>query len=233
MQNVMTACVRTALGISLTIAMGAAFTSPAAAQETAREVWPEVDVWVQLNPKVKLFFPFSISKSRETQYTEGLIGARVDYRFNRYVSARAGYGYLWSISDKQNNVDEPYHEHRPIGELSLRAFPGKSLVLFDRNRVDFRFINGDYSYRYRNRVRLERTWAVDDRAPGLAFTPYAMEEVGYDSRYDTFNRSRFSVGVETQLTKTVMVDLYLFRQDDSRASIERLYALGIALNLTY
>ena len=225
--------VRHALGIGLTIAMGAACVSPVAAQETAREVWPELDVWVQLSPKVKLFFPISVSRSRETQYTEALIGARADYRFNRYVSARAGYGYLWSISDKNNNVDEPYHEHRPIGELSLRAFPGKSLVLFDRNRVDFRFINGDYSYRYRNRVRLERTWSADDEASGRAVTPYAMEEVGYDSRYDTFNRSRFSVGVETQFTETVMVDLYLVRQDDSRASIERLYALGLALNLTY
>ena len=82
-------------------------------------------------------------------------------------------------------------------------------------------------------MRLERTWAADRWAPGRAFTPYAMEEVGYDSRYDTFNRSRFSAGVETQFTKTVMVDLSLVCQDDSRASVDRLYALGIALNLTY
>jgi len=29
-----------------------------------------------------------------------------------------------------------------------------------------------------------------------------------------------------------MVDLYMVRQDDSSASVERLYALGLALNLT-
>ena len=51
--------VRHALGIGLTIAMGAACVSPVAAQETAREVWPELDVWAQLSPKVKLFFPIS------------------------------------------------------------------------------------------------------------------------------------------------------------------------------
>jgi hypothetical protein len=60
-----------------------------------------------------------------------------------------------------------------------------------------------------------------------------MEELGYDSRYDTFNRSRFTAGVETQFTRTVMVDLNIVRQDDSCASVERLYALGLALNLTY
>jgi hypothetical protein len=60
-----------------------------------------------------------------------------------------------------------------------------------------------------------------------------MEEFGYDSRYDTFNRSRFTAGVETQFTRMVMVDLYMVRRDDSSASIERLYALGLGLNLTY
>jgi hypothetical protein len=60
-----------------------------------------------------------------------------------------------------------------------------------------------------------------------------MEELGYDSRHDTFNRSRFTAGVETQFTRTVMVDLYTVRQDDSSASVERLYSLGLALNLTH
>jgi len=221
--------VRTAL--RLAIAIGAACAGPAAAQDTAREVWPEVDVWVQLTTKVKLYFPFSVSRSRDTKYTEALIGARVDFRVNRYVSVRAGYGYIWSISDTDG--DPPYREHRPLGELSLRAFPGASILLIDRNRVDLRFINGDYSYRYRNRLRLERTFTFDRWPPTRTLTPYAMEELGYDSRYDTFNRSRFTAGVETQFTRTVMVDLYVVRQDDSKASVERLYALGLALNLTY
>ena len=30
-----------------------------------------------------------------------------------------------------------------------------------------------------------------------------------------------------------MLDLYLVRQDDSRSSVERLWALGLALNLSY
>jgi hypothetical protein len=221
--------VRTALGIGLAIAIGAACAGPAAAQDASTEVWPEVDVWVKLRPRLTLFFPLSVSRSRETEYTEGLVGAHVDYRFNRYVSTRAGYRYIWSISD----ADPPYREHRPVGELTLRVYPGASLLLVDRNRVDLRFIDGAYSYRYRNRLRLERTFTVDLGAPGRSLTPYAMEELGYDSRYDEFNRSRFTAGVETQLTRTVMVDVNFVRQDDSRASVERLNAFGLAVNLTY
>jgi len=99
--------------------------------------------------------------------------------------------------------------------------------------VDLRFINGDYSYRYRNRLRLGRTFTFDRWPPSRTLTPYAMEELGHDSRYDTFNRSRFTAGVETQFTGTVMVDLYVVSHDDSSASVERLYALGLTLNLTY
>jgi hypothetical protein len=148
------------------------------------------------------------------------------------VSARAGYRYIWSISDI-DPPDQRYREHRPIGELSLHAFPGASLLLLDRNRVDLRFINGVYSYRYRNRLRLERTFAVDRWTAGRALTPYAMEELGYDSRYGEFNRSRFTVDLETTLTSMLMVDLSFVRQDDSRASVEHLNALGLTLNLTY
>jgi hypothetical protein len=230
-QHSMKAFVRSAFRLGVAVTIGAGCAGPAAAQETAREIWPEIDVWVQLNPKVKLFFPLSVSKSRETEYTEALIGARVDYRFNRYVAARAGYGYIWSISDK--DAPDQYTEHRPVVELSLHAFPGASIHLIDRSRGDFRFINGDYSWRYRNRLRIERTFTFTNWPPTRTLTPYAMEELGYDSRYDEFNRSRFSAGLETQFTEKVMLDVYLVRQDDTRSSVERLWALGLALNLSY
>jgi hypothetical protein len=54
-----------------------------------------------------------VSRSRDAQYTEALIGARVDFRVNRYVSVRTGYGYIWSISDTDG--DPPY---RNIGLLA-------------------------------------------------------------------------------------------------------------------
>ena len=222
---------RAALGIAL--AIGVARPVSAAAQEqeqeSSSEVWPEVDVWVKLGPKLTLFFPLSVTRSRDTEYTEGLVGARVDYRFSRHVSARVGYGYLWSLSD----AEPPYREHRPVAEVSLRAYPGASSMLADRTRFDMRFIDGVYSYRLRNRLRVEHTYSAEQWAKGRALTPYVMEELGYDSRYHTINRSRFTFGVELTFTPTVMMDVNIVRQNDSRASVGRLNALGLALNLTY
>lgn len=200
------------------------------AQEDAPrwETWPEVDVWVQLGPRWKLFFPVALSRGREVDYLEGLVGANVDYRFNRHLSARIGYRYLWAISERDN--PDQYQEHRPIAEVTVRAYPGLGITLLDRNRFDLRFINGETSWRYRNRLRAERPFPF---ATDRGLTPYAMLEAGYDSRYDEFNRLRLQAGAEYQLSRRVMLDGYYVRQWDERSSVPRLNAIGLALNLLF
>ena len=49
-------------------------------------------------------------------YTEALVGAHYDYRFHRNFSTRAGYRYLWAVSERGN--EERYPEHRIVGELT-------------------------------------------------------------------------------------------------------------------
>jgi hypothetical protein len=215
------------------LALLAALLAPAraAAQEAddgdRRELWPEVDVWVRLAPAWQLFLPFALSRAREVDYTEGLVGVHVDHRASRHLSVRAGYRYLWALDEPEG--PDRYREHRVVAEATPRlALPG-GVLLLDRNRVDLRSIAGEASWRYRNRVRAERT--VPTSAHG-ALTPYAMVEVGWDSRYDEFNRTRLSLGVESQFSRTLMLDTYLVRQWDDRAAVPRLWAIGLALNVT-
>jgi hypothetical protein len=197
-------------------------------QEERFEVWPELDVWVQLSPDWKLFFPFAVSRAREVDYTEALVGAHLDYRFSRYLSARAGYRFLWAPSEVGDST--VYTEHRPVAEATVRVYPGLGIVLLDRNRFDLRFIDGETSWRYRNRPRVERTFPL---APDRSVNPYAMVEFGYDSRYDVFNRVRLQVGAEYQFTRRLMLDTYFLRQWDDYSSVPRLYAIGFAFNLMY
>jgi len=142
------------------------------------------------------------------------------------VAPGAGYRYIWSITD----VDPAYDEHRGVGELTFRAHPAK-LPLADRSSVDLRLIDGVYSWRCRNRLRLERT-SSGPKSPEGALTPYTMEEIGYGSPYETLNPSRFTGGLETQLTRRVIVDVSFVRQDDQKASVEHANAFGLTLKLT-
>ena len=206
---------------------------------TRDEFWPEVDVYINVKPKFRLFLLGTISKSVEdgelfnAQSYEAQVGAHVDYIPNEHVILRAGYRYGTSVGDN----DDGFREHRILTEQTFKKLLPGSLLLSDRNRQDFRFISGDFSFRYRNRVTIEREVPL---FKGRTITPYASGELFYDTRFNTWNRNRWSVGVQQSLRRgpllklllprrQVILDLYFTRQNDSRSSTPHVNALGAAL----
>jgi hypothetical protein len=223
-----------------------AFSSQATrAQEptTHKEFWPEIDVYINLKPKVRLFFLGTVSKSvedgefRKAQAFEAQIGAHVDYIPNKHVILRTGYRYGSSV----RNSSDPFKEHRFLTEQTLRTLLPGGLLLSDRNREDFRFVNGDFSFRYRNRVTVEREFHVFRER---TITPYVSGEVFYDTRYDVWNRNRYAIGVQTSLRpgsllkmllpkRQIILDLYYMRQNDSRSDTPHVNAMGAALSFYF
>ncbi|MGH9880485.1 MAG: DUF2490 domain-containing protein [Pyrinomonadaceae bacterium] len=152
---------------------------------------------------------------------------------NKKFSLRAGYRYGFALGGS-----DPFREHRIVLEQTFKQpLPGE-ILLSDRNREDLRFVNGDFSVRYRNRVTLEREFALEK----LRLTPYGPAEIFYDSRFDTWNRNRLTVGLQVPLKKGfpiisliqprkhVILDIYLMRQNDSRSQPSRVRGLGVAVN---
>ena len=223
-----------------------AFSSQATrAQEptTPKEFWPEIDVYIHLKPKVRLYFAGTISRSvedgegRNTQAYEAQIGAHIDYIPNEHVILRTGYRFGSAVG----STSDPFKEHRFLTEQTLRKLLPGDLLLSDRNREDFRFVNGDFSFRYRNRVTVEREFHLFRKR---AITPYVSGEIFYDTRTGVWNRNRYSVGVQLslrrgQLMKMLLpkrqgiLDLYLMRQNDSRSETPHVNALGAALSLYF
>jgi hypothetical protein len=92
------------------------YTALAQQSETRDELWPELDVYVPVNKKVRLFFLVSVTKARETRDSfEGQVGAHVDYLWSDHLTFRAGYRYISSIGD-----NDPFREQRLITEQSFR-----------------------------------------------------------------------------------------------------------------
>src|SRR6476620_6267751 len=179
----------------------------ATAQEptTRKEFWPEIDVYITVKPRVRLYLTGTVSKSvedgelRNAQGYEGQIGVHVDYIPNKHVILRTGYRYGTSVGSNS----EPFKEHRLLTEQTLRQLLPGDLLLSDRNREDFRFVNGDFSFRYRNRVTLEREVQLF-KVPflmGRTITPYISGEIFYDTRYGVWNRNRLAVGVQQSLRR--------------------------------
>jgi hypothetical protein len=216
-------------------------TTTRADDDTRNEFWPELDAYVRLNDRTRLFFLASVSRAREADYTEGMVGGHVDLALkpllrhplretpdvlkHRYLSFRAGYRYAWDL----DGGADAYREHRGIFEATVRIPLPAHVTLLDRNRFDLRNVNGETSWRYRNRVRVERDWP----AWSGVVTPYAMVDLFYDSRYDAWTRQRYVAGIEWPLAKSAILDTSYTRQDDARGSPAHVNAFGLALNLFF
>ena len=213
------------------------FAAAASAQEaeTMNEFWPEVDVFVPLTTKVRLMFLATVTKQEETrQSTEAQVGAHVDFLLSKQFNLRFGYRYGFSLAG-----EDPYKEHRIIMEQTVRRWLPLQVLLSDRNREDLRVVNGSFSARYRNRLTFEREFSLEK----FNVTPYASGEIYYDSRFDTWNRNKLTIGIQTPLKRAfpvigllhpkrvVVLDLYFMRQNDSRSQPSRIRGVGVAFNI--
>jgi hypothetical protein len=72
------------------------------------------------------------------------------------------------------------------------------MLLSDRNRLDLRWVNSVFSWRYRGRLTLEREFHVGEKR---ALTPYTSGELYYDSRFEIWNRNRYAFGLQTTFNR--------------------------------
>ena len=213
------------------------------AQDARNEFWPELNVHLKLNEKSRLFFLYSATRlDHRATYAEGSLGGHLDFYtlplFGRRLlpqrsdAARSKsfmlrVGYLFSRTPSGST--DPFAEHTPTVETHWRfPLPG-SILLTDRNRADFRFVDGNYQPRYRNRLKLERTF----KAGRLEVTPFGHAEAFYDWRFDKFHRFRYAAGAEVGLWRHVIFEGYYLRQRDTVSSPQHVNAVGIALQFYF
>jgi hypothetical protein len=176
----------------------------ATAQESRDEFWPELDVYWRINAVTRLFFLSAPAINRTDSYGDGQWGAHAEFgilpifrrefgetydidrfRFLRFrVGVVYGSNYKWSTSD--------YKEWRGILEATVRDLMQYNVMVAVRGRAELRWISGVYSTRYRARVTLDRETVVNT---WLTVIPFAMFELYYDTRWDSWSRSVSSIGL--------------------------------------
>ena len=197
--------------------------SPLNAQDFT-QFWPEVDTYVNLTSRTRLFFITAFSDDQDTRQLQGEFGPNLDFYVrpflrpplrdmnpakSKFLTLRVGYRYLVDI-----HGDGPA-ENRLITEATGRFKLPAHVLLSDRSRFDFRFISDKpFSWRYRNRITFERNFSIRQ----YIFTPYLRGELYYDSRYDKIAKNAFSVGSVFPLTKRAEFELYYEDQRDSSST---------------
>jgi hypothetical protein len=144
-----------------------------------------------------------------------------DVARNKAVMLRTGYYF----AKTPPGSEDPFTEHTALAELSPRFFLPKLILAEIRFRGDLRFVDGAFVPRYRNRLRVERTFEGER----VTLTPYGEFEAYYDWRYNAFHRQRYNAGLEWVVSKRFVVEGYYCRQQDSKASVKGLNVMGVVL----
>jgi hypothetical protein len=209
--------------------------SPASAQETENQFWPEINAFVGLSGKTRLFFLYSATRQKDlAEYSDGQVGAFVDfYTFgligrrvrqhadaarNKSVMIRAGY----MLDRTPPDSPETSITHMPSIEAHGRIELPGTILLSDRNRLDFRIVDGEYRPRYRNRLKVERNF----KTGRFELNPYAHAEAFYDWHLNTFNRFRYTAGIEWTVTRHIILESYYTRQRDTAPTRKFTNAFG-------
>ena len=213
------------------------------AQETDDQFWPEIDTYVRLNHHARLFFLLApVKEAGAESFDDTQIGAHFEFGVApharkhlveaydadqlRYLRASVGYRETFELGGDDDTVSE----RRVVTDLTPRFFLPWELLVAQRNRVDYRWIEGqEYSWRYRPRVWVER----QSKIGSVKLVPHAAVELYYDSRYDSWERTEYRAGLSVPVALWFVPQAYYTRQVDREPTKKYTNALGVIATLYF
>ena len=208
----------------------------ASAQED--ELLPELDVYLKLNSDVRLRLQASDTRDGgdPTQLTIGpyvelylkpLVQLKEVAKFDlddsksRPLIFSAGYNYIAAPDSPSTN--------RMVLMVTSRFPATKPKLLFtDRNRSDLNWSSGDFNWRYRNKLEVERPLTIHSYHP----SPYSSVEVYYESQYKKWSTTEIDVGCLFPIRKRFELETYYEHQNNTGKKPNRqIDALGLTLNI--
>jgi hypothetical protein len=209
---------------------------------TQQEVWPEANLYYNMNDRLRLFALYSATKLKNSAYSDGGFGIYLDYfaypHFRKKLdlnirdSTRGYYlwlraGYLYSSTPPESS--DPFKENTFVTEANFRFHLPYAILLTNKNRFDWRIINGSFEPRYRPRLTFEK----EMQTAYLYFTPSIYGEYYCYLNRGGFNRFRVSAGVQTKVTSHLEFETYFVHQFDNGKNVKSLNAMGLALKFYF
>jgi hypothetical protein len=210
---------------------------PARAQEV--QFLPEIDAHLKLNSNVRMYLQakddrdggdstqFAIGPSIQL-YLKPLIQLKhvttfdLDDSKSRALVLEAGYR---SITAPNN----PFENRMLVAVTS--NFPLKAGILVsDRNRADLDWKNGGFTWRYRNKLTLERTFSIHS----YHLIPYVAAEPFYESQYNKWSTTSLYAGSLFRVGNHVEFNPYYEHDNNTGKRPNKLVSsVGLALYLYF
>ena len=203
------------------------------------QLLPEVDAHLEINPNFRAYLQakddreggdpeqFTFGPSFQF-YLKPLVKLKevtlfdLDDTKSRPLVLESGY----RIISAPNTPSENRALEAVTGHLPLFA----SILLADRNRADLDWKAGAFTWRYRNRVTLERTLRIHS----YHFIPYVAAEPFYESQYHKWSATDLYVGSLFPIHRHVQLNAYYEHENDTGKSPNRQnHYIGLALHLYF
>jgi hypothetical protein len=190
--------------------------------------WPEIDIWIGLDDEQRnrIYILKSFTEEPSFSYQEEATGISLDHRINKRWSVRAGARYIGKLAEPPDA-----NETRVVLDAKWYQDLGNDWLLTDRNRIDIRWLEGadEPSYRYRNRIQLEKPFTVG----GTTLTGFGSFELYYDTRFDAWQRKRAILGISIPFGDSVSVDIFYGYHAETKPKIEHADAVGVAFGIYF
>jgi hypothetical protein len=125
--------------------------------------------------------------------------------------------------------DAPYESR--VETIATLHFPlKKGFLLSDRNRADLDWKSGSFSWRYHNKLTLERTLA----ASKYHFIPYVAAEPYYESQYAKWSTTALYAGCLVPVGRRVEFNTYYEHENNTgKSPNQQVNAIGLAVYLYF
>jgi uncharacterized protein DUF2490 len=205
---------------------------------TAEEFWPEVDAHFQFAQTWRVLGFAGSERGEEIGYRQFHAGVGMAHQWKRISKPHpeninpdkehifvlgGGYEYLRTVLGKTKT------ENRAVLEAMPGFRPFSRLLVRDRNRVEFRWVAGAYSTRYRNEVYA----AYDVSIHKFRFNPYASVEAFYNGTTSSWSQEQYTAGIEWPYKRRLMVNTYYLRQNCPICGSAHLNVGGLKVNLYF
>lgn len=209
----------------------------ARAQET--QFLPEVDAHLKLNSTFRTYLEakddrdggdstqFAIGPSLQF-YLKPLIKLKkvtlfdLDDSKSRALVLEAGYRYITAPGAPPEN--------RMLAAVTSNFPLNAGFLIRDRNRADLDWKNGAFTWRYRNKLTLERTFAIRS----YHFIPYVAAEPFYESQYNKWSTTSLYAGCLFPVGKHLEFNSYYEHDNNTGKRPNRqVNSAGLALYLYF
>jgi hypothetical protein len=212
---------------------------PARAQTSSSEFLPEIDAHLKLNSDFRVYLqakddreggdPTQLAIGPSIQlYLKPLLRLKsmktfdLDDSKSRVFVLEAGYRYITAPNAPPENRMET---------IATFNFPLKAgLRVSDRNRADLDWKNSKFTWRYRNRLTLERTFSIHAHH----LIPYVAAEPFYESQYNKWSTTSLYAGFLFPVGKHIEFNSYYEHDNNTgKSPNQQVNSFGLALYLYF